>query len=127
MEEKSKQIIEITGKLLSEKNYTSPKGRVKVELLAGDGSERCFFRMNYADGSSLVAILPSEVQLHGMEEAKSSITSGQPSPHSTFRFHMVSHVASELNMGNFGFPFLRRGTLRTTSGMTSFSRPLDVL
>jgi len=76
MEEKRKQIIEITRKLLDEKGLDSGSDPHGIEVLAGDGSQRQFYRLQFDNGLSMVAILPSADQKQGMEEAYSSWSIG---------------------------------------------------
>ena len=70
MEEKKKQIVALACRLLGKKIGLAEQGAVTI--LAGDGSQRAFFRLRFDDGSAAVAILPASRETAPMAEARSA-------------------------------------------------------
>ena len=69
MEGKRKQLVNLAGKLLAEKGLDTGGGPHQIMLLAGDGSQRRFYRLWYKNIPGIVAIEPGEDQEEGMAEA----------------------------------------------------------
>lgn len=72
MEEKRKQLVQNLYKLLGSTSLKLRDCDPVIDLLAGDGSQRAFYRVHLGGGSSVVAILPTIEQQQGMAEAHSS-------------------------------------------------------
>ncbi|MGW8161875.1 MAG: hypothetical protein ACWGN1_06470, partial [Desulfobulbales bacterium] len=72
MEEKKNQIVELICKLLEKRRVTSQHRVSDVSLLAGDGSQRQFFRVRCADDNNIIAVLPSGGHSPEREEARSA-------------------------------------------------------
>jgi aminoglycoside/choline kinase family phosphotransferase len=77
MEEKTKQRVQAACDVLHERGVDIGPGFPVVELLAGDGSQREFYRLRFGNGLSLVIISPAEKQQQGMAEALSSWSIGK--------------------------------------------------
>lgn len=72
MEEKRNQLVHSACQLLSGSMPNIGMSAPVIDLLAGDGSQRAFYRLRFENDVSVVAIVPSDNQQQGMAEALSS-------------------------------------------------------
>jgi len=72
MEEKRNKLVQNACQLLGKSMLKDGAGDPAIDLLAGDGSQRAFYRLRYKDNLCVIAIVPSEKQQQGMAEALSS-------------------------------------------------------
>jgi N-acetylmuramate 1-kinase len=72
MEEKLKQIVELTGKLPLHNDAAADFATPEITALTGDGSQRQFFRVRLAGGRLLVAVFPSGGKFPERGEARSA-------------------------------------------------------
>lgn len=72
MEEKKKQIVDLACRLLQKKCIPAQEGETAFRPLAGDGSQRSFFRLRFADQTAVVVVLPAGRDLAHMAEARSA-------------------------------------------------------
>lgn len=72
MEEKKKQIVDLACRLLQKKISPARREQTACTPLAGDGSQRSFFRLRFPDTTAVVAILPAGQDLAQMAEARSA-------------------------------------------------------
>lgn len=72
MEEKTKHLIQVACKIMHDQAVDICTKSPDIELLAGDGSQREFYRLRFEGGLRVIVIVPSEKQKHGMAEALSS-------------------------------------------------------
>lgn len=72
MEKKRNQIVELTGRLPLFSGAAAGHPVAAIRRLAGDGSQRQFYRVRMADGSFLVAVFPAGGQRPERDEARSA-------------------------------------------------------
>ena len=72
MEEKKNQIVGLAEQLLKKKQHEATGCVAEITHLAGDGSQRIFYRLQLSDGLTIVAVVPNEDSPLGRNEAESS-------------------------------------------------------
>ncbi len=72
MEEKKQQIVDSAGVLLAAPRQGKSPVITDIALLAGDGSQRIFYRLRLETGPSIVAVMPNEDNPLGKSEAAST-------------------------------------------------------
>ena len=72
MEEKEKQIVDLVRRLLQKSGKPARQDQTSCTPLTGDGSQRAFFRLRFADETTVVAVLPAGRDLGEMAEARSA-------------------------------------------------------
>jgi len=72
MKEKRNQVVQNACQLLGKSSIGWDGDHPSVELLAGDGSQRTFYRLRFKNGTRVVAIAPSDDARQGMAEARSA-------------------------------------------------------
>lgn len=72
MEEKKKQIVDLACRLLQKKCHQVHQGEPAVSVLAGDGSQRAFFRLRFAGQAAVIAVLPACRDMAQMAEARAA-------------------------------------------------------
>jgi hypothetical protein len=72
MEEKKKQIVDLVRRLLQKKCIPPQPGEPAFSVLAGDGSQRAFFRLRFAGQAAVIAVLPACRDLAQIAEARSA-------------------------------------------------------
>jgi len=76
MEEKTKLLVQVACDLMHRKGMDTGSGPPDFELLAGDGSQREFYRLHLQGNLCLIVIAPTEDWKQGMAEALSSWSIG---------------------------------------------------
>ena len=77
MEEKRRHLVQNACHLLGRSMSVTRMCDPVVEHIAGDGSQRVFYRLRFEDNTSFIAIAPSENQQQEMDEAFSSWSIGR--------------------------------------------------
>ena len=72
LEKKKKQIVDLACRLLQKKGGPARQELTVFSALAGDGSQRAFFRLRFADATEVVAVLPAGRDVSQMAEARSA-------------------------------------------------------
>lgn len=72
MQENRNQIVELACSLLRQLGRLPAGSLAGVDVLAGDGSQRQFLRLNFENDHSIIAVCPSPGQNQGKEEARSA-------------------------------------------------------
>ncbi len=76
MEEKTKYLVQVACEILNKRGVDTGSGHPVITLLAGDGSQREFYRLCFENDLSFILITPTEGQKQGMAEALSSWSIG---------------------------------------------------
>ena len=71
MEEKKSQIVDIANQILRKQQKENPLVRT-LEFLAGDGSQRTFYRLKLSNDITAVAAMPNQDSPFGLREAESA-------------------------------------------------------
>lgn len=72
MEEKKNQIVILADKLLNQEQQEKRQSVVDITHLAGDGSQRVFYRLQLSNAATIVGVLPNEDSPLGLKEAVSA-------------------------------------------------------
>lgn len=72
MEEKKKQIVDLASRLLQKTGSPAWQDQAAFSALAGDGSQRAFFRLQFPGETAVVVVLPAGRDLAQMAEARSA-------------------------------------------------------
>jgi len=72
MQENRNQIVDLACSMLGRRGGFSATSVTGIDLLTGDGSPRRFYRIMFADNRRIIAVLPSQGQDNGTEEARSA-------------------------------------------------------
>ncbi|MDW7771732.1 MAG: phosphotransferase [Desulfobulbaceae bacterium] len=77
MKAKRNRVVLNACRLLADKRLLNGSCDPSIELLAGDGSQRTFYRLSFADGLRVVAIAPAGSRQQGLAEAHASWNIGR--------------------------------------------------
>lgn len=72
MEEKTAKVVQNACTLLQKNGFDLGGREPSIEVLTGDGSQRCFYRLRFASGVRIIVIVPGSNSRMGKEEAFSS-------------------------------------------------------
>lgn len=72
MEEKKNQIVNLVDKLLDKESFEKRQGVTDLTHLAGDGSQRIFYRLQLSNATTMVGVLPNADSPLGLKEAVSA-------------------------------------------------------